>query len=136
LDYTSNPEDSRFSEQQQSADGIRNLSRLDRDLEINSGKTAANIRTVKGSAEDFLRSLNEAPELIVSDPPRAGLGKQATSELLRLSPQELVLVSCDPATLSRDLTVLPSRYEITRLAMVDLFPQTYHFETVAHLSLK
>jgi 23S rRNA (uracil1939-C5)-methyltransferase len=107
-----------------------------RDLEHNAGRSAPNVRTVKNSAEDFLRGLQETPDLIVSDPPRAGLGKEATSEVLRLLPQELVLVSCDPATLSRDLKQLLDSYEIARLTLVDLFPQTYHFESIAHLKRK
>lgn len=104
-----------------------------RDLEHNAAKSAPNVRTVKGTAEDFLRSLDETPDLLISDPPRAGLGKEATSEVLRIGPSELVLVSCDPATMSRDLKQLLSGYDLTRLTLIDLFPQTYHFETVAHL---
>jgi 23S rRNA (uracil1939-C5)-methyltransferase len=107
-----------------------------RDLEHNAKHSAANILTFKGSAEEYLRSLKDQPDLLVSDPPRAGLGKEATSELLRVRPSELVLVSCDPATMSRDLRQLLSSYDIVRMSLVDLFPQTYHFETVVHLRSK
>lgn len=107
-----------------------------RDLEHNAGRSAPNVRTLKNSAEDFLRGLTEKPDLIVSDPPRAGLGKEATAEVLRIAPAELVLVSCDPATMSRDLKLLLGTYEIRRMTLVDLFPQTYHFETVVHLGRK
>ena len=104
-----------------------------RDLEWNASETQSNIRAVKASAEEFLRELQETPELMVADPPRAGLGKETTAELLRIKAPKLKLVSCDPATLARDTKKLLSEYRIERLSLVDLFPQTYHFEVVAHL---
>jgi 23S rRNA (uracil1939-C5)-methyltransferase len=70
---------------------------------------------------------------VVADPPRAGLGKPATAELLRLRPAAVKLVSCDLATLARDVKKLLEAYRLARLALVDLFPQTYHFEVVVHL---
>ena len=103
-----------------------------RDLEQNGGASPS-LQAIKGSAEEFLRSLEVAPDLLLADPPRAGLGREITTEILRLLPQFLTIVSCDPATLSRDLKALQPAYGIERLAMADLFPQTYHFETVAHL---
>jgi 23S rRNA (uracil1939-C5)-methyltransferase len=104
-----------------------------RDLEWNASQSAANVRGIKAPAEKFLAQLNDAPDLIVADPPRTGLGKDVTGELLRIKTPKLVLVSCDPATLARDLKKLLSEYRIARLTLVDLFPQTYHFEVVAHL---
>jgi 23S rRNA (uracil1939-C5)-methyltransferase len=104
-----------------------------RDLELNATRGGLNIRTTRASAEDFLRDLTEAPDLIVADPPRAGLGKQATGELLRLKAPRLTLVSCDPSTLTRDVKKLLPHYRIERLTLVDLFPQTFHFEVVVHL---
>ena len=107
-----------------------------RDLEWNANQSGTSIQPVKASAEEFLRGLTDTPDLIVADPPRAGLGKDATAELLRLKAPHLTVVSCDPATLARDLKKLLERYRIERLTLVDLFPQTYHFEVVAHLALK
>ena len=90
----------------------------------------------RSSAEDFLREMQTAPEWIVADPPRAGLGKEITTELLRLKPSRLTIVSCDPTTLARDLKVLQAGgYRVGRIALVDLFPQTYHFETVVRLEI-
>ena len=80
-----------------------------------------------------MRDSHTAPDLLIADPPRAGLGKEATAELLRIRPSKIVLVSCDPTTLARDLRGFLPQYEITELTMVDLFPQTYHIETVAKL---
>lgn len=106
-----------------------------RDLEWNANESGLPVRPVKATAEEFLRALADPPDLIVADPPRAGLGKEATAELLRLRAPQLRLVSCDPATLARDLQKLLETYRIERLTLVDLFPQTYHFEVVAHLAL-
>jgi 23S rRNA (uracil1939-C5)-methyltransferase len=104
-----------------------------RDLEWNTTRSATNIHTVNASAEDFLRDLTDTPDLIVADPPRAGLGREATAELLRVAAPKLTIVSCDPATLARDVGKLLATYRIERLTLIDLFPRTYHFETVAHL---
>jgi 23S rRNA (uracil1939-C5)-methyltransferase len=104
-----------------------------RDLETNSANSGERLKTHKSSAEEFLASLESAPELIVADPPRAGLGKDATRELLRIRPGALKIVSCDPSTMARDVKKLLEAYRISRITLVDLFPQTYHFETVVHL---
>ena len=69
---------------------------------------------------------------LLADPPRAGLGPRVLQQLKRIAPQRLTIVSCDPATLARDLAEL-SEYRIEALSMFDLFPQTYHLETVARL---
>jgi 23S rRNA (uracil1939-C5)-methyltransferase len=104
-----------------------------RDLEWNTKRSETTIRTFNASAEEFLRDLTDTPDLIVADPPRAGLGPDATSELLRVAAPKLTIVSCDPATLARDLHKLLPSYGIERLTLIDLFPRTYHFETVVHL---
>jgi 23S rRNA (uracil1939-C5)-methyltransferase len=104
-----------------------------RDLEANAVAHNALIRAHKQAAEDFLRALDRVPELIIADPPRAGLGRDLTSELTRILPANIALVSCDPSTLARDLKTLSAKYKIRRLTMMDLFPQTYHFEAVVHL---
>ncbi|HEX3685792.1 MAG TPA: class I SAM-dependent RNA methyltransferase [Bryobacteraceae bacterium] len=104
-----------------------------RDLEWNAGRRSAVIRPLRASAQEFLKSVADTPDLILADPPRAGLGSEATAELLRIRAPQLTIVSCDPATLARDLRKLLAVYRIARLTLVDLFPQTYHVETVAHL---
>ena len=106
-----------------------------RDLESNARESGESVQPVKASAEEFLKQLADPPDLIVADPPRAGLGKEATAELLRVQSPRLTVVSCDPATLARDLEKLRERYRVERLTLVDLFPQTYHFEVVAHMAL-
>ncbi|HEY6987807.1 MAG TPA: class I SAM-dependent RNA methyltransferase [Bryobacteraceae bacterium] len=108
-----------------------------RDLEWNAAQNGVpNLQAKRTAAEDFLREIEKAPDFILADPPRAGLGKETASQLLRLKPPRLTIVSCDAATLARDLrTLLAGGYTVKRLALIDLFPQTYHFETVAHLTL-
>jgi 23S rRNA (uracil1939-C5)-methyltransferase len=103
------------------------------------------IRTFKGEGRraiaattlDFLRSAvlqRERPDLIILDPPRAGVGTEACFLLARLKPKEIVYVSCDPSTLGRDLkAMVDSGYRLAELHMIDLFPQTFHLETVAIL---
>jgi 23S rRNA (uracil1939-C5)-methyltransferase len=86
--------------------------------------------------EAFLSTAEICPDLILADPPRAGLGKTVVSRLLKLRPAALILVACDPATLARDLAGLAPAYAIDRLMIVDLFPQTFHLETIASLTLR
>ena len=94
-------------------------------------------RAVQTTTLDFLRGAvvqRERPELIVLDPPRAGVGLEACELLLKIRAREMVYVSCDPTTLARDLTALQRDYRITAMHLVDLFPQTFHMETVVVLT--
>jgi 23S rRNA (uracil1939-C5)-methyltransferase len=105
-----------------------------RDLEHNIQQRSTPIAAENKTAEDYLAGLNEKPDLILADPPRAGLGKLAVRELIRIAAPRVTLVSCDPATLARDLQgLLASGYRIEKITLVDLFPQTFHLETVVHL---
>lgn len=105
-----------------------------RDLEFNAERAGVKVRIEQQRVEDFVERLETAPEVVLADPPRAGLGKTVTAQLARLAPQRIVIVSCDPATLARDLAAL-SKYRIQKITLVDLFPQTYHLETVVSLRL-
>jgi 23S rRNA (uracil1939-C5)-methyltransferase len=73
---------------------------------------------------------------VLADPPRAGLGKAAAARLAELRPAMLVIVACDPATMARDLGALLPVYEIERITLVDLFPQTFHLETIVRLRVR
>jgi 23S rRNA (uracil1939-C5)-methyltransferase len=94
-------------------------------------------RAVASTTLDFLKSAvlqRERPDLIVMDPPRAGVGAEVCALLNRLQTQEIVYVSCDPVTLARDLALLvEGGYRLAELHLVDMFPQTFHMETVAIL---
>jgi len=101
-----------------------------RDLEHNVPSVVAENKTT----EEYLAGLEKAPDRILVDPPRAGLGKQVVRELIRVRAPQLTIVSCDPATLARDLQgLLASGYRIERMMLIDLFPQTFHLETVVNL---
>jgi 23S rRNA (uracil1939-C5)-methyltransferase len=84
-----------------------------------------------GRVEDLLRELHR-PDVVVANPPRSGMHEMVSRELNRIAPARLVYISCDPATLARDLQRLPS-LRLTAVQAFDLFPQTTHVETVAVL---
>jgi 23S rRNA (uracil1939-C5)-methyltransferase len=103
-----------------------------RDLIANS---PANVKPLESTTEAFLANFRGAkPDLVVVDPPRAGLGKRVVSRLVKLSPRRIAYVSCDPSTLARDLPgLLGAGYRVIEAHMVDLFPQTFHLESVLRL---
>ena len=97
------------------------------------------VSAVHSSTLDFLRARvtdRERPSLVVLDPPRAGLGPEAAQLLARIAAPEILYVSCDPTTLALDLKHLTSTYDIVNLTLIDLFPQTFHIETITHLRRK
>jgi 23S rRNA (uracil1939-C5)-methyltransferase len=94
------------------------------------------VKTVPASTEQFLEGVADKlrPNFVVVDPPRNGLGETVVRRLAGLGAGRMVYVSCDPATLSRDLAgLLGAGYRIQQAHVVDLFPQTYHLESVFHL---
>ncbi len=101
------------------------------------GKGERGFEAVHGATMEFLRAREhqrERPELVVLDPPRAGLGVEAAEVLGRIGAARVVYVSCDPTTLARDLVVLVrAGYGVESVDLVDLFPQTFHLETVVRL---
>lgn len=92
---------------------------------------------VEAPAQQFLLAKaleRDRPEVVVLDPPRAGMGVEGAAALARVRPAQVVYVSCDPTTLARDLAVLVrGGYSIQSIELVDLFPQTFHVETVVRL---
>ena len=107
------------------------------DLAFNLQGTAH--KTARMPTRDFLRQQTRSkipqPDLVVVDPPRTGLGDEVCSLLARVASREIVYVSCDPATLSRDLnTLIQSGYNFKSIHLVDLFPQTFHMESVVVLT--
>lgn len=103
-------------------------------LEANLSGTSS--ESIRATTLDFLRRKHTGPrpDLVVVDPPRAGLGAEVTAELAKIAAPKLIYVSCDPTTLARDLrALLASGYTIESAALADLFPQTYHLESIIHL---
>jgi len=95
-----------------------------------------NVRPVTATAHDFLRRFAQTgAELVVLDPPRAGVGPAALRILSDLAPRRIHYVSCSPPTLARDLGLLSARgFELKAVELFDLFPQTYHVEALARLT--
>lgn len=105
-----------------------------RGLQFNAGRAKVDVKVVNLNVDEYLPSCEEEVDFVVADPPRAGLGPKVTAELLRLKARRLSLVSCDPATLARDLKALTAGgYEIAKITFVDMFPQTFHIECVVDL---
>jgi 23S rRNA (uracil1939-C5)-methyltransferase len=108
-----------------------------RDLEENLKAAGAGAQAMNADAAQFLANWQEQPDLVVLDPPREGVPAEALSALARLRPKQIIYVSCDPSTLARDLRGLAEAgYEIAQLHVFDVFPQTYHIETLVHLTGK
>jgi 23S rRNA (uracil1939-C5)-methyltransferase len=134
-----------------------------RDLFANAKKAGVEVVSHNDHAEEFLKKTEVRPDFIVLDPPRSGLGTAAAAALASLGAAQIVYLSCDPSTLARDLAVLTgfqrksrgkfsqagtevepqaeggspvgvtNRYEITDMTVFDLFPQTFHIETLVRL---
>ena len=73
------------------------------------------------------------PDVIITDPPRAGMHTDVVNTILFASPRRIVYVSCNPATQARDLALLDSQYRVVAVQPVDMFPQTHHVENVVLL---
>lgn len=117
-----------------------------RNLRENAETSDRSVLSQHVQTEEFLGTATEAPDFVVLDPPRAGLGQVSAQKLADLGPKEIAYLSCDPSTLARDLAVLlqtprkpgdsptpKHRYEITSMDFFDLFPQTFHIETLVRL---
>ena len=73
------------------------------------------------------------PDVIITDPPRDGMHKDVVAQILKITPEKIVYVSCNSATQARDLALLDSEYKISKTQAVDMFPQTHHVENVVLL---
>lgn len=112
---------------------------------IENAKENAEMNEIKnaeffaGQVEDVLPELYEKeikPDVIFVDPPRKGLDVKTIETIISLHPSKLVYISCNPATLARDLKILTEKYTIKRMKLVDMFPQTNHIEVISVLKLK
>jgi len=91
---------------------------------------------VKNILTDAFRDTHGKPDVLITDPPRAGMHQQVVTYLLELEAPKIIYVSCNPATQARDLTLLNVKYDITKVRPVDMFPHTHHVENVALLELR
>ena len=76
------------------------------------------------------------PDVMIIDPPRAGMHEDVVKVILNASPETIVYVSCNPATQARDLAILHQKYDVTDVQPVDMFPHTHHVENVVRLTLR
>ena len=102
-------------------------------------KELNNLDNISFIAEDVSKVINKVnikPTIVVVDPPRAGLDEKTIKEIIKMNPNRLVYVSCDPMTLVRDLNILKYYFNIKEITPFDMFPNTYHVESVCLLEKK
>jgi len=102
-----------------------------------------NIKDAAFYAGDVIKICNDAffaqngkPDVIITDPPRAGMHEKLIEKLLEIAAPRIVYVSCNPATQARDLALLSEKYNVTKVQPVDMFPHTFHIENIVQLTLK
>ena len=121
--------------------GIEYVEEAERDARINSDiNRIKNTVFVAGDLKDvlcesFFREHGH-PDVIITDPPRAGMHADVVMSVMEAGAARIVYVSCNPATQARDISILAERYEVEKIQPVDMFPQTHHVENVALLKLK
>jgi len=118
-------------------DAVESVKAAVEDAELNAKRARKlDIDHHRADTAEFLTRHRATPDFVLADPPRAGLGPAVVAELVRLKPRRLAIVSCDPSTLARDLQGLTAAgYGIRSMSLIDLFPQTFHMETVTHLEI-
>ncbi|RPI76932.1 MAG: 23S rRNA (uracil(1939)-C(5))-methyltransferase RlmD [Desulfobacteraceae bacterium] len=117
--------------------GIELVAAAIQDAEKNcAANNIRNCRFILGDIKERLTDLRVKPDVIVIDPPRVGMHPDVVDRVLALRAPKIVYVSCNPATLARDLALMKAQYEIVEIQPVDMFPHTYHIEAVAKLVLR
>jgi 23S rRNA (uracil1939-C5)-methyltransferase len=108
------------------------------DAKINARLNSVdNAEFICAKTEDYIDSfVGKELQIVVLDPPRAGVHPKVINSLLRIKPERIIYVSCNPTTLARDLVLLGEGYKIEAVQPIDMFPQTYHIEVVAKLARK
>ncbi len=108
------------------ADAVKNCQR----------NNVSNCRFIKGDLRTCLAHFAPRPDVLIIDPPRSGMHPDTVKQVLELEAERIVYVSCNPATLARDLALMSDRYYPLEVQPVDMFPHTYHIESVAKLAKK
>ncbi|MDE0558389.1 23S rRNA (uracil(1939)-C(5))-methyltransferase RlmD [Algoriphagus sp. NF] len=129
------------AKQAQQVIGVEYVEAAIEDAKLNSEINGiTNTQFYAGDMKDVLNeefiAKHAAPDVIITDPPRAGMHEDVVKMLLRLAAPTIVYVSCNPATQARDVALLAEKYQVERIQPVDMFPQTYHVENVVRLTLK
>ena len=121
--------------------GIEYVAEAIEDAKVNSAINGiTNTLFFAGDMKDILNddfvAQHGRPDIIITDPPRAGMHEDVVNVILKEEPKRIVYVSCNPATQARDLALLDTKYRVTRVQPVDMFPHTQHVENVVQLELK
>ena len=95
-----------------------------------------NIEFIASKVEDVIENIKDKYDLIIVDPPRAGLDPKTIKTIKEMSPINIIYVSCDPVTLMRDLNILKEHYNIVEITPFNMFPRTYHCESITVLERK
>ena len=95
-----------------------------------------NVEFILGDVLEGKYKIEDNPAVIVVDPPRSGLHPKVATFLSESNAQKIVYVSCNPTTMARDIKIIKENYNLTKIQPVDMFPQTYHIESVALLERK
>ena len=95
-----------------------------------------NYKYYVGDTSDILNNINDNIDVIIVDPPRSGLNNKTLNDILSIMPKQIGYISCDPITLARDINILKENYNIKRVYALDMFPNTYHVETIMILERK
>ncbi len=93
----------------------------------------SNCRFISGDIKDCLCKITDVPDVMIIDPPRVGMHKDVVKQVLDMAPSKMVYVSCNPATLARDLNMIKDQYRVLEVQPVDMFPHTFHIESVVRL---
>ena len=101
----------------------------------NKNKEINNINNIEFKLGDVSKVLdiNYKADIIIVDPPRSGLDKNTINTILKIKPKKIIYVSCDPITLSRDINIFKDNYKLNKIKLYDMFPNTYHIETICLL---
>ncbi|MFC1859370.1 23S rRNA (uracil(1939)-C(5))-methyltransferase RlmD, partial [Thermodesulfobacteriota bacterium] len=117
--------------------GIEIVESAVRDAEKNCRlNRVANCGFIHGDIKDCLSKITTHADVMIIDPPRSGMHKKVVKQVIDMAPGRIVYVSCNPATMARDLALMKDRYMVLEVQPVDMFPHTYHIEAVAKLILK
>jgi 23S rRNA (uracil1939-C5)-methyltransferase len=95
----------------------------------------SNCSFIKGDIRQCLPRIDQKPDLLIIDPPRAGMHKDVVKQVLQMGVERIVYVSCNPATMARDIGLMQDLYRLVEVQPVDMFPHTYHIEAVAKLAM-
>ena len=123
-----------LSEHSKAVTGIEIIESAVADAEKNCRKNGiSNCRFIMGDIRKCLSQITQPPDVLIIDPPRAGMHKDVVKQVLELGAGRMVYVSCNPATMARDLQMMQESYRLDEVQPVDMFPHTYHVEAVAKL---